>query len=149
MDENFFYDPLKCAPFYANSSEPIWYGRVENMSPVNQNLFIYGFVTTSHPHAKSLHGKVFEIDYDLFIRGKNEEDQEWTLHTPKSTQSVKAECREGHHLCTYFPVGYVPFLKLDTYDVAILIKPTDTLNHLEATSIDFHIAYFNPEFTKQ
>ena len=34
-DYDFFYDPLSCAPFYANTSEPIWYGRVENLKPEN------------------------------------------------------------------------------------------------------------------
>ena len=34
-DEDFFYDPLACQPFYANSSEPVWYGRVEHLVPEN------------------------------------------------------------------------------------------------------------------
>jgi len=34
-DYDFFYDPRSCAPFYADSSEPIWYGRVDNLKPEN------------------------------------------------------------------------------------------------------------------
>jgi len=33
------------------------------------------------------------------------------------------------------------------YDVAIKIHPSEQLDKLEATSIDFHIAYFDEEFT--
>ena len=127
----------------------MWYDRVENLVPENQHLYIYGFVSTSHPNAQTIVGKEFEIRYDLYVRGKNAEDEEWTFHTPKSEQTAMADCRAGHNLCTYFPVGYVPFIKFDMYDIAIIIQPSETLNTLEATSIDFHVAYFDIEFTHQ
>ena len=44
--EDMFYDPLECRPFYKDKSAPIWYGRVEGLSAVNQKLFVYGFVTS-------------------------------------------------------------------------------------------------------
>ena len=33
------------------------------------------------------------------------------------------------------------------YDVAILVKPSAEMNKLERTSVNFHIAYVNPDFT--
>ena len=44
--EDMFYDPVACRPFYQDKEAPIWYGRVENMQPVNQKIYVYGFVTT-------------------------------------------------------------------------------------------------------
>ena len=34
------------------------------------------------------------------------------------------------------------------YDVAILMDPDETLANLEHTSVDFHIAWVNPQYTK-
>ena len=148
-DEDFFYDPAACAPFYADAEAPVWLDRVENLGPENQHLYIYGFVSTTHPNAATLHGREFELRYDLYVRGKNTDDEEWTFHTPPSEQAVMADCSAGHNLCTYFPVGYVPFIKFDMYDIAVVIRPSETLAALEATSIDFHVAYFDPKFTHQ
>ena len=42
--EELFYDPMKCKPFYQNTTEPIWYSRVDDITPANQHLIIYGFI---------------------------------------------------------------------------------------------------------
>ena len=39
-----FYDPFKCKPFYQDTTEPIWYSRVDNVKPENQHLIVYGFI---------------------------------------------------------------------------------------------------------
>ena len=104
-------------------------------------------MSTTHPHAKSVVGKTFEIKFDLYVRGKNADDETWTAHTTKAEHIVEATCMEGKHLCTYFPVGYVPFINFDMYDVAVKIHPSKNLDELEATSIDFHIAYLDEQFT--
>ena len=44
--EDMFYDPMECRPFYQDEEAPIWYGRVEDLHPHNQRIFVYGFVTT-------------------------------------------------------------------------------------------------------
>ena len=66
------------------------------------------------------------------------------MHMEVSENTVKSKCVEGHDLCTYFPVGFVPYIKFDMYDVMIEIKPSATLASLTTIDIDFHIAYFNP-----
>ena len=44
--EDMFYDPLECRPFYKDKDAPIWFGRVEGLSIVNQRLIVFGFVTS-------------------------------------------------------------------------------------------------------
>ena len=56
-------------------------------------------------------------------------------------------CEGADELCTYFPVGYVPELHYEMYDVAVQIKPSEQLAKLENTSVNFHIAWVNPEYT--
>lgn len=41
--EDPFYDPMLCVPFYTNETSPLWLGRVQNLTPLNQHLYIYGF----------------------------------------------------------------------------------------------------------
>ena len=106
-------------------------------------------MSSNHQFGEALVGEKFELRYDLYVRGKNADDEEWTFHTPRSEQVVQADCRGGQDLCTYFPVGYVPFIKFDMYDVSVVIQPSDTLDSLQATSIDFHIAYLSEKFTGQ
>ena len=145
-DYDFFYDPLDCNPFYQNhgwEENPIWFGRVKNLKKENQHLIIYGFVTTDNPNAESILDKEIEIKFDIHVRGKNKGVEEWTSHTPRHEVSLKAVCSKDDHLCTYFPAGFVPFIQYTMYDVAIVIHPTETLDSLAATSLDFHIAYFN------
>ena len=33
--EDMVYDPMMCRPFYQDEQAPIWYGRVENMTPLH------------------------------------------------------------------------------------------------------------------
>lgn len=63
-----------------------------------------------------------------------------------STHEFK--CEGASELCTYFPVGVIPDINYEMYDVAVMVVPSAELNALTATSIDFHIAYMNPEFTE-
>lgn len=44
-------------------------------------------------------------------------------------------------------VGYVPTIEYDMYDVGIEMEPSFELDQLTDTHINFHIAYFNPQFT--
>ena len=60
---------------------------------------------------------------------------------------MTAECESKHDICTYFPVGFVPFIKFNMYDVAIEILPSDSLTAFKEARVDFHIAYFNPSYT--
>ena len=62
--------------------------------------------------------------------------------------TVVIECKQEHELCNYFPVGYVPVLEYDMYDVGVQIEPSYELDQLTDTHINFHIAYFNPKFTE-
>ena len=112
-------------------------------------MIIYGFVTSDNPSAESILDKQFEIKFDIYVRGKNSETESWTTHTPRAEVTLKAVCNKDDHLCTYFPAGFIPFIKYEMYDVAIVVHPTETLDSLAATSIDFHIAYFNEEFTQE
>ena len=56
------------------------------------------------------------------MRGKNFEDETWTaLEDDAFTlmNTVHIECKREGELCNYFPVGYVPALDYDMYDVAV------------------------------
>jgi len=74
--EDIFYDPLECAPFYKDSSAPIWYSRIEDLKPQNQNIVIFGFVTSAS--AGSEPNKDFEIEYKVHMRGKDHDESKWT-----------------------------------------------------------------------
>ena len=126
----------------------MWYDRVENLVPENQHLYIYGFVSTSHPNAQTIVGKEFEIKYDLYVRGKNAEDEEWTFHTPKSEQTAMADCRAGHNLCTYFPVGYVSFIKFDMYNNAKISYPASHPHIKNEVSLvsPYIVSYMEPQW---
>ena len=106
-------------------------------------------MTTDNPNAEGILDQEIEIKFDIHVRGKNKGTEEWTSHTPRHEVSLKAVCNKDDHLCTYFPAGFVPFIQYTMYDVAIVIHPTETLDSLAATSLDFHIAYFNEQFTKE
>ena len=73
--EDMFYDPMACQPFYKTSEEPIWYGRVDGLRPVNQKLLVYGFVTSKLN--ENYDGELLRLEYYMHIRGKNSKDEEW------------------------------------------------------------------------
>ena len=148
--EDLFYDPLKCKPFYWDTTEPIWYGRVENLVPQNQNLVIYGFVHSADAREKDMLGKEFRVSYSLHVRGKKADAEEWH-YFEASHNTVVTQCDGSYDLCTYFPVGFVAFLDFDMYDVMIEIPPLndDMLDKLNWVNVDFHLAYLSPEYTYQ
>ena len=119
--EDMFYDPMACKPFYKNKNEPIWYGRVDSVTPANQKLLVYGFVTS--PLNEDYDGGWLRIDHYMHIRGKNRDDEEWNYlnddtDEPEFTR-VRFTCDGLSELCTYFPVGYVAQLDYEMYDVAV------------------------------
>ena len=59
-----------------------------------------------------------KIDYTLTIRGKDSDEQDWHYLNP-STNTVKTRCKKDYSICTIFPVGLVPFIEKDMYDVMI------------------------------
>ena len=62
---------------------------------------------------------------------------------------MEVECRKGFDLCTYFPVGFVPFIQHEMYDVMIEVPPLvgDALDELNWVHVDFHVAYFSEAYT--
>ena len=132
VEQDLFYDPLKCKPFYMDKSAPVWYGRVENMQPEHQHLLVYGFVTMpkdkfeDDPDAKDMLNKEFVIRYNLSIRGKDADKEEWN-YFENSDNTVRTKCSKVHDICAYFPVGFVPFLEFDMYDVMVEIQPSNGL----------------------
>ena len=80
------------------------------------------------------------------MRGKDYDSFEWT-YLEKAENTVVTECENDDDICTYFPVGFVPFIKFNMYDVAIEILPSDSLSAFKEARVDFHIAYFNPNYT--
>ena len=56
-----------------------------------------------------------------------------------------------YDLCTYFPVGFVPFIQYDMYDVMIEIPPMNgqTYDLMKWVHVDFHVAYFTEAYTTQ
>jgi hypothetical protein len=59
-----------------------------------------------------------KVDYTLTVRGKNLDEQEWHYQDP-STNTVETRCKKDYSICTIFPVGFVPFIEKDMYDVMI------------------------------
>lgn len=79
------------------------------------------------------------------MRAKNRNEEEWNYLNPDEPyQKIGFSCDGASELCTYFPVGFVPEIHYEMYDVAIQVKPTDVLAKLNDTSIDFHMAWVNP-----
>ena len=65
----------------------------------------------------------------------------------ETSNTVETKCVEGHDLCSYFPVAYVPYMQYEMYDVGIELVLDDEFAEASGVHIDFHIAYFNPEYT--
>ena len=77
-------------------------------------------------------------------------DENWTYLQDEENikkHHIKFHCNGASELCKYFPAGFLPEVKYEMYDVAVVVTPSDALNELKSTSINFHIAYMNPEFT--
>ena len=71
---------MACQPFYRDAEAPIWYGRVTDMQPIHQRIFVYGFVTSAkHEQYKDM---LVYVDYSMQMRAKNENDEEWTYLNP-------------------------------------------------------------------
>lgn len=127
---------MACRPFYQDSEAPIWYGRVDRLGPLNQKLFVYGFVTN--------HEKVeleFELEYKMLIRAKMMEDENWIyLNEFESFTTQKVTCDGESDLCgRAFSTGYLPELEYEMYDVAIEVKHEMKLDNLKHVSINFHM----------
>ena len=141
-----FYDPIACRPFYQDPEAPIWYGRVEDLEKVNQKIFVYGFVTS--PKNENYDGELVSLEFSMQMRGKNSDSEIWEYLNPEEPyQKHKFYCDGLDELCTYFPVGFIPEIEYEMYDVAVSVKPSEQLMSLQNTSINFHIAYVNPEYT--
>ena len=63
--EDMFYDPLECRPFYKDKEAPIWFGRVEKLTPSNQKIFVYGFVTSALNEAIDDNGQPLSLEYSM------------------------------------------------------------------------------------
>lgn len=105
--EDRYYDPMACRPFYQDREAPIWYGRVDRLGPLNQKLFVYGFVTN--------HEKVeleFELEYKMLIRAKMMDDEHWIyLNEFESFTTHKVTCDGEEDLCgRAFSTGFLPEL---------------------------------------
>ena len=104
------------------------------MKPVNQHIVVYGFITldddpnTTEQWQDEI-DKEFAVRYAMTVRGKDSDQFEWTYLEP-ATNVVKTSCKANHDICTYFPVGFIPFIEYDMYDVAIEILPSDSLSEL-------------------
>jgi len=121
------------------------------MKPINQHIMIYGFMTLDTQTLDQLEqerGKVFIIPYKMTVRAKNTDTFNWT-YFETSENTVGAKCDNNYDICTYFPVGFIPFIEYDMYDVAIEIKESDSLTKEHQVHLDFHMAYFNPDFTTE
>jgi len=137
---------MECRPFYQDNAAPIWYGRVEGMQPVNQKLYVYGYVTSKL--TENYQGELLHMEFSMQMRAKNADDEIWNYLNPDEPfQDISFTCDGASELCTYFPVGYIPEINYEMYDVAVQVKPNDQLVGLEQTSVNFHIAWVSPEFT--
>ena len=97
----------------------------------NQHLFVYGYVVTVNPNESNK--KPFEVRWNFNSRSKKSKWEGWLYSTDDktfNTGSVTAHCRDDQFLCTYFPVGYIPFIENDMYDVAIEILNPEELREI-------------------
>ena len=145
--QDFFYDPVKCKPVYQLSDNPVWYGRVKGMKRENQHLLVYGFVPLNEEYPHNLLNEEFKIKYEVNIRAKNHGQHDW-VYMEETTNTIETKCVEGHDLCAYWPVAYVPYMEYEMYDVGIELKLDEEFTEASGVHIDFHIAYFNPAYTK-
>ena len=82
------------------------------------------------------------------MRSKNSYEQDWKYLDP-STNTVKTECAKNYDICTYFPVGFVPFIEKDMYDIMIEIPDSTSAGISEEMILDFHVAYVTLAYTNQ
>ena len=142
--EDMFYDPLECRPFYKDKDAPIWYGRVEGLSTVNQKLFVYGFITSNEDTGRT------HFRYSMQVRGKNSDQEMWYYYNedePYRRHRFRCDKDKDDQPCSYWRVGTVPIIEYEMYDIAIIVEPSDEMAELDETSLNFHIAYVNPDFT--
>ena len=98
-----------------------------------------------YPH--NLLNEEFKIKYQVNIRAKNQGQHDW-VYMEETTNTIETKCVEGHDLCAYWPVAYVPYMEYEMYDVGIELKLDEEFAEASGVHIDFHIAYFNPAYTK-
>ena len=82
------------------------------------------------------------------MRSKNSDEQNWK-YLKSSTNTVKTECVKNYDICTYFPVGFVPFIEKDMYDIMIEISDSTSAGLSEEMILDFHVAYVTLAYTNQ
>ena len=76
-------------------------------------------------------GSDLEIKYNMQMRAKNMHEELWTYLNPQEEYySIKFDCDGASELCTYFPVGFLPELDYEMYDVAIEVAPNDQLRKM-------------------
>ena len=117
------------------------------MTRENQHLLVYGFVPLNEEYPHNLLNEEFKIKYQVNIRAKNQNDTAW-VYMEETANTLETKCTEGHDLCAYFPVAYVPYMEYDMYDVGIELKLDEEFTEASSVHVDFHIAYFNPAYTK-
>lgn len=140
MHDDAYGELEKCSSYFKDSTNPIWFGRVQGLTAENQNLFIYGYFK-----AKEGIPIKFDLEYTIKIRA----GFEWqSVH--ESTETISVVCRptgRGDVPCERFRVGFVPMIEYEMYDVAIHIKNAPAIPQKWLTQISFNIAYVNTEYT--
>lgn len=75
------------------------------------------------------------------------DQQVWNFLNPDAEyQRIEFDCDDTSELCTYFTVGFMPELDYEMYDIAVQVKIGEA--GIGAASINFHVAYVDPSFTK-
>lgn len=81
------------------------------------------------------------------MRAKNMDQQYWNLLNPEAEfNKIEFDCDGSSELCTYFPVGLMPELDYEMYDIAVQVRIGE--EGIGNASINFHVAYVDPSFTK-
>ena len=89
-----------------------------------------------------------EIRYDLAIRYKNSDTQEWQhmFEIGKGTlETQNVHCNEGK-VCATFNVAFIPTLTHDMYDIYIHVRENKYIKHPDS-EIHFRYSYVDPAYS--
>jgi hypothetical protein len=58
--------PYQCSDYFSQDDNPVWYGKVSNILPENQSLYIFGFLDLDKRQNERF---TFDLEFELHIRG--------------------------------------------------------------------------------
>jgi hypothetical protein len=78
---------------------------------------------------------------NVAVRGKNNNEQDWTMILRGKRYSFNIKCKAGEYECEDVELFTIPFLRYDMYDVAVDISNPPTRLIQDSSSVDFFVSF--------